>query len=67
MKKTTLFTIAWLYLILLVISFAVYVYNVADANWTINTEEQRENLTTFAVAFVFGTILFYKKKGILLK
>ena len=58
MKKNTLFAIAWLYLILLVISFSVYVYHTADENWTINTEEQRENLTAFAVAFLISTILF---------
>ena len=58
MKKNTLFVITWLYGILLVITFAIYAYNVADANWTINTEEQRPNLITFAVAIFFGTILF---------
>ena len=58
LKKNTLFVITWLYGILLVITFAIYAYNVADANWTINTEEQRPNLITFAVAIFFGTILF---------
>lgn len=58
MKKNTLFVIAWLYVILLVIAFAIYAYNVADENWIINTQEQRPNLITFAGAFIFGTFLF---------
>ena len=58
MKKNTLFVITWLYGILLVISFVIYAYHVADENWTINTEEQRTNLTTFAVAIFFALILY---------
>lgn len=58
MKKNTLFVITWLYIITLVTTFVIYAYNVADENWTINTEEQRTNLTTFAVAIFFALIIY---------
>ncbi len=35
----------------------IYAYNVADENWTIG-EDQRTNLTTFAVELFFAVILY---------
>ncbi|WP_428910643.1 hypothetical protein [Niallia sp. Krafla_26] len=58
MKKNTLFVITWLYGISLVVSFVIYAFQVADENGTIHTEDQRTNLTTFAVALFFAVILF---------
>lgn len=58
LKKSTLLAIAWLYVLLLIITFSIYVYNTADENWTINTMEERGNIATFAGAFLIGTVLF---------
>jgi len=39
------------------VTFVIYAFKVADENWTIG-EEQRTNLTTFAVALFFAVILY---------
>ncbi|MBT2642283.1 hypothetical protein J7I80_08605 [Bacillus sp. ISL-41] len=53
MKKETWTKITYSYLLLVGVAFAIYAFNVADENWNIDFEEQKNNIYIFlALSFV---------------
>lgn len=57
MSKKKLKLITGTYMFLVVISFAIYLYQVSDGSWEFEMDGQRENLSIFLGLLFIGLIL----------
>lgn len=65
MKKKTFRNMTIVYLIIFVVLFTVYVFQVADENWKIQLDGQRGNLATFGgMAFILTILAAINFAGI---
>ncbi|WP_102349128.1 hypothetical protein [Bacillus sp. Marseille-P3661] len=57
MKKSLFTKLVYSYFILVIIAFAIYGFNVADANWEVNVQEEKPTLILFTVLFGIALVL----------